>query len=577
MILRKKYAPFFTFLALYYNVCVSQLLQLNIYDNENKKIMFTKTFSSKMEIEKSSRKFLYDYYSNGYLLADYDSITHQDNIITYHFQKHKLFQWVKLTRGNLEPKLYYDYFQPKKFEHQAVRYPVLIQFFDKIISYYENNGYPFASIKLDSIRIDSNSISASLLVNKNQKVIIDSIIVQGNLKVNKKFLYKYIDIKPSALYNEKKLKSVDNKLKKLPFVTIRQPSLIRITDKYNKFYIFAEHKNVSQFDGILGIQPDAAGKTIITGNLKIKLINVIFKNAEQLEVDWQRLQALTQQFKLSFSIPYLAGTPFGTQYQLSIFKQDTSFIDVQNQMGLSYYFSGINYLQFFYKQRDSRLISTYGLSSIITLPDYADITTEYYGCAFYFNNLNNINNPMKGWQTQSNVSIGNKNIRKNPKVNDAVYKNLLLHSLQYQIEGIIENYLPKILTKYTALKLSLKYGYIGGNTNLFKNELFRIGGLKSIRGFNEQSIFSDTYVIPSIEYRFLYNENGYIMIFSDAAYYTTNYNNQKFENKLYSFGAGIQFDTKAGLFNLIYAIGNSFGQSPDFRTGKIHAGLINIF
>lgn len=576
MFLHKKYISCVLFL-LYHNAYLSQMLHLKIYNNEDKKIILSKNFSSKTELEKAKKNFLYEYYLNGYLLADFDSIINRNDTTFCYFQKHQLFQWINLRKGNLEPKLYYDYFQPKKFEHQAVKYPILIQLFEKIITYYENSGYPFASVKLDSIQIDSNRISASLLVNKYQKTVIDSITIQGNLKINKKFLYRYIDVKPGNLYNEKKLKQIESKLKKLPFVSIRQSPLIRLTDKYNKIYIFADNKNVSQFDGIIGLQPDANGKTIITGNIKIKLINLLFKNAEQIEMDWQRVQALTQNFKLSFSVPYLIGTPFGTQYQLSIFKQDTSFIDVQNQIGLSYYFSGINYLQFFYKQRNSNLISTYGLSGITTLPNYADITTTSYGTGFYFNNLNNIHNPTKGWQIQNNLSVGNKYIRKNPKINELAYKNILLHSLQYQTEGAIENYLPKIFTKYSTVKLSLKYGYIEGNTSLFKNELFRIGGLKSIRGFNEQSIYANTYVIPSVEYRFVYSETGYLMVFSDAAYYTTNYSDQKFENKIYSFGAGIQFDTKAGLFNLIYAIGNNFGQAPDFRTGKIHAGFISIF
>ena len=44
-----------------------------------------------------------------------------------------------------------------------------------------------------------------------------------------------------------------------------------------------------------------------------------------------------------------------------------------------------------------------------------------------------------------------------------------------------------------------------------------------------------------------------------------------------SFGAGINFETKAGIFNLSYALGNQFGKGFDFRIGKIHAGLTALF
>lgn len=559
------------------NVLNAQLLQLNIIDQQSHQVLLSKKITNHLELEKITRNFLNEYHLNGYLLADYDSIVSKENIFNYYFNKNALYQWIRLRKGNLENAPYYLFFQEKKFHQSPVKYSDIVTLFEKIIRYYENNGYPFASVKLDSIQIDSNYLSASLNINKHQKITIDSIVVQGNLKINKKFLYKYIDVRPSSLYNEKKLQQIESKLKKLPFVSIRQSPLVRITDQYTKVYIFADNKNVSQFDGILGLQPDATGKTIITGNIKIKLLNALFKNAELLDIDWQRVQALTQNFKLAFSMPYLAGTSFGTQYQLTLFKKDTTFIDVQNNIGISYYFSGINYTSFFYKQRNSNLISTYGLSGITTLPDYADIITRYYGTGISFNNLNNINNPSNGWNLQINISVGNKDIKKNPKINDAAYKNLLLHSLQYQSEGQIEKYFPKIFSKYSAIKLSTKFGYIDGNSTLFKNELFRIGGLKSIRGFNEQSIYADKYIIPSLEYRFLYSENGYIMLFADASYYTSNYANSKSENSIYSIGAGIQFDTKAGLFNLIYAVGNNFGNTPDFRAGKIHAGLIALF
>jgi outer membrane protein insertion porin family len=44
-----------------------------------------------------------------------------------------------------------------------------------------------------------------------------------------------------------------------------------------------------------------------------------------------------------------------------------------------------------------------------------------------------------------------------------------------------------------------------------------------------------------------------------------------------SVGAGINFETKAGIFNLSYAIGKQQGNGFDLRIGKIHAGLTALF
>ncbi len=561
-----------------YNVLDAQMLHLSIINNVSHQTEMKKDYIKKSDLEKDVNKFLLSYNHEGYLLASYDSIVTSGDKYKYYLNPNQRFKWVQLDRGNLENILASELFYAKKFDNQYLKYQKVAQLIESILLYYENNGYPFASVKLDSVKIDSSTLSASLIVNKNRQIKIDSIIIQGNLKVSKRFLYRYIDVKPGELYNETALKSIEKKLLKLPFVYNKQAPLIRITDKYNKVYLFLDNKNVSQFDGIIGLLPNSNGQSIITGNIKIKLVNSIFKNADQIDINWQRVQPLTQDAKLSFSIPYIVGTPIGANYNFSLFKKDTTFIDVQNQLGFSYYFSGLNCLQFFYKQKNSNLISTYGLSGITTLPNYADITTKAYGLGININQLNNINNPSKGWQIQANISVGNKNIQKNPKINDIAYKNILLNSLQYQSDGNFDVFIPNFLRiKYNTIKFGLKYAFINGNTSLFKNELYRIGGLKTIRGFNEQSIYASAYAIPSLEYRFLYNENGYVMLFSDFAFYNNYSANTHIDDKLYSFGGGIQLETKAGLISIIYAVGSSFGQSPDFRTGKIHTGFVKVF
>jgi hypothetical protein len=43
------------------------------------------------------------------------------------------------------------------------------------------------------------------------------------------------------------------------------------------------------------------------------------------------------------------------------------------------------------------------------------------------------------------------------------------------------------------------------------------------------------------------------------------------------FGAGLTFETKAGIFGLSYAVGKQNSNPLDFRSSKIHFGYVNIF
>ena len=116
-----------------------------------------------------------------------------------------------------------------------------------------------------------------------------------------------------------------------------------------------------------------------------------------------------------------------------------------------------------------------------------------------------------------------------------------------------------------------------GNSTVYKNELLRIGGLKTIRGFDEESIFTSAYVIPTLEYRYLFAQNSHLLLFAEGAWYENNSNHQYVSDTPVSLGAGITFDTKAGILSMYYALGNQFNNGFDARNGKIHFGLTALF
>ncbi|MDX2174464.1 MAG: hypothetical protein SFY56_15280 [Bacteroidota bacterium] len=538
---------------------------------------YQKKFTSKTLALKEIDNIIKSLHYKGFLLANIDTIISDSTHITAKISENNFYKWSYLKLGNLNPSLASKIgISEKLYFNKVFKYKEVAKSFEKIISYYENNGYPFTSVKLDSISITNNSISAVLNVQKGKLFKIDSIIIMGNAKVNKQFLYKYLSIKPNMPFNEEIIKSISPKIKQLPFIIEKQPQQVRLTNKTNKLLLFLDKKNASQFDGIIGFLPDnITKKTVVTGDVKLKVVNGIFKNGETIDVQWRRLQSQTQDFKGRIIYPYLFGTPVGTDYSLKIYKRDTTFIDITNNIGLQYYFSGLNNFKVFYKQRNTNLISTSGYSLITTLPEYADITTQSYGAGFTFEKLNYRFNPRKGVALNLNSQTGNRVIKKNPKVNEIAYTNLLLRSTQYQFESDLNFFIP--IYNNNVLHIGVQGASVFGNSSIFKNELFRIGGLKTLRGFDEESIYTSSYLIPTIEYRFLFAQNSNLLLFAEGAWYENNSNNLYLKDTPVSIGAGINFETKAGILSLNYAIGNQFGNGFDPRSGKIHFGLTALF
>jgi outer membrane protein assembly factor BamA len=571
--------PLFLFLCLS-GLSQQKNIELKIINTDQavifKKITFKNTFPNKEKAFKELQIVYQSLINEGYLTTSFDSIIQRDSSnIEAFLNIGKLYRWTKLS----VPKEYQYIvskigYSEKVFLGRIFKPYELNQFMEKIIIYLENNGYPFASSKLDSINIDGEQINAKLKIEKNIFVKLDSLILEGNQVTSIKFISRYLGIKNNMPFNENAYQNISTKLKQLPFLIEKKAPILRLTDKQNKLYLFLEKKNASQFDGIVGLLPNEKGKTVFTGDVKIKLVNALLKNAETIDINWRRLQSQTQDLKARIIYPYIIGLPIGLDYGIKLYKRDTTFIDINNTIGFNYYYQGLNHFKVFYKQRNANLISTSGLETITVLPEYADINTQSYGLGWFYENLDYRFNPRKGISISVQGSVGNRVIKRNPKVNELAYQNIQLKTSQYQADGELSTYIP--LIKNNILKLSANFGSVFGN-NLYRNELHRIGGLKSLRGFDEESIFASTFIIPSIEYRFIFEKNSNFFVFADGCWYENSSNNNYINDTPFGFGAGMNFDTKAGIFNLSYGIGKQMGNHIDFRTGKIHAGLIALF
>lgn len=540
-----------------------------------KNLAFVKEFQDTLALKKEINTVRFSLVNEGFITASLDSLQHDSLNYKAFISIGKKFTWINLSYNKKHEDVitklgYNEHF----FAKRPFKYNELAQLMEKLISYYENNGYPFALAKLDSVQIDSQKISAHLVIEKNIFITLDSLIIEGNGSINEKFLNRYLNIKNGMPYNEASFQSISKKINQLPFLFETKPAILKLTNKQNKLFLFLDKKNASQFDGIVGILPDEKGKTIFTGDVKIKLVNAILKNGETFDINWRRLQTETQDLKARVIYPYLFGLPIGVDYNIKLYKKDTTFIDVGNTLAFNYYYNRLNYIKTFYKQRNANLISTNGLIELTVLPEYADITTKSYGLGFFYEKLDYKFNPKKGISINTQGSIGSRIIKKNPKLNDAAYTNVDLNSSQYQIEGDVMGFIK--LHKNNILKLGAQYATLFGNT-IYKNELYRIGGLRTLRGFDEESIYASTYFIPTIEYRFLFEKNSNLFVFIEGAWYENKSNNLQIKDTPISLGAGINFDTKAGIFNLGYALGNQFGNGFDLRTGKIHAGLTALF
>jgi outer membrane protein assembly factor BamA len=513
--------------------------------------------------------------NKGFIASQYRVIQKDSANYQIQVQLGDQYRWIQLKANPLYRDILFKAgYKSIDYANQPIKFSKLENIFEKALQICDNTGHPFADIRLDSINIDGPKVSGFIRLELNQFIKIDSIIIKGNSRISPYFINNYLGIKAGRAYQESKIVAIESRLKELPYIKSIKPYEFTFTPAASKLVLYLDNKKANQFDGVLGFLPnERTGKIEFTGQAHLKLQNAL-NRGELIDIDWRRLQLNSRDIKAKVTYPYLINTPLGLDLNFKLFQRDTIFIDVTQHAGLQYLLSGNNFFKFFVNNRSLSLVSTTGLDMLSTLPDYADVKTLTYGLGVKYEQTDYRFNPRKGYRVSANVATGNKKIIKNPKINAALYEDVNLKSVLYNGDLQADLFIP--VMRQSTINIGLKAA--GMQTEeVFLNEAYRIGGNNSVRGFDEESIYATTYGIANLEYRFLFEQNSFLFLFGNAAWYELDTEKSYLKDTPYGFGAGVSFQTKAGIFSISYALGKQFDNPLLLRAAKVHFGIVSVF
>jgi hemolysin activation/secretion protein len=130
--------------------------------------------------------------------------------------------------------------------------------------------------------------------------------------------------------------------------------------------------------------------------------------------------------------------------------------------------------------------------------------------------------------------------------------------------------------KRSTIKTAINAGMLQSGS-IFRNELFQIGGYKLLRGFDEESQYLSHFLIGTTEFRYLVGQNSFFYALLDGGWGRNNSSYVKANYTYIGTGLGLAFETKAGIFNLAWAVGKRNDTQLNLRQSKIHFGFINYF
>ncbi len=438
---------------------------------------------------------------------------------------------------------------------------------ENILRHLENNGYPFASI---SLQTDSLSAQPVFCIDTGIFVTFDSIVIKGDAKLSPSYLYPYLGIKRGRPYQESVVQQIDKLLGDLPFVDVVRPTGVAFVKDKAIVYLYLNKRTVNQFDGYVGITPqdENSGKIAFHGELDLALAN-LFRLGERITLHWQSSNRHSQNLDITAEFDYLFRTHFGLEGNFNLDKHDTSYLLLHYHIGIPYTFYKRNSLTTYFDYRSSSILNPalLDLSSDSACIDYSK---RMYGVRIYFRETDAVLVPRKGWEGRLDASVGRRIIRENAHADASLYHNIEMKKTNYRIEMMARGYVP--LGKRFSMVPNIQFGSLLTGPH-FYNELFYIGGEERIRGFNPNDIAASTFLLYSLEMRFHFMKNSFFMLFFDGGVYEQAMANHYERDIPFGFGAGLNMAVRSGLFYLSYAMGRQQGNPLSFRTGKIHFGI----
>jgi outer membrane protein assembly factor BamA len=419
---------------------------------------------------------------------------------------------------------------------------------------------------------------------------IDSIHIVGNAKISRLYVQNFLRIQKGSLYNRHALDALNSRLAEMQFVEQASPWQLNMLPAGGVLNLNLKPRRVNQINALVGLAPSSdqlgGNKLLLTGEANINLKNSLGAG-ETIGINWQQLQVRAPRLNLVFQYPYIFHSAFGLDAGFELFKKDTQWVNVLGRVGVVYDLDLRQSTRITLQSQETNVLTTDTASIKVTkrLPDIIDVSSISLGVDYAFNNTNYRFNPRRGWDILLQSSAGTKKVKRNNEILQlkdpsggfnyaSLYDSVQASSYRLRFRTTINRFLP--VGRQATFKAGVQAGWFQ-SPDVFRNELFQIGGNKLLRGFDEESIYTDLFSVFTAEFRYLLGTNSYFFGFTDGGY--AHYKQQEITNShtYIGFGLGLAFETGNSVFNITYAAGKRNDLPLNLRQSKIHLGFVNFF
>lgn len=413
-------------------------------------------------------------------------------------------------------------------------------YLQSLLDRYTSNGFLFAAVHLDSLRLERAGCSVVIHVKEGRQSQISHYRFRGNHVTREQTLLKLSRLQNASQITPQILQQAASRIARKTYIA--SCSLLPMDEETLLFDI--EEGRMSSIEAVLGL--NSADDNALTGYVNIEFLN-LFGSDRSLAFHWQQLTTDRSSVELQY---HEAGPDhYPVSGDIALYREEVDSTYIKATMDAEvYYYTLTNE---FGVSASWEQYSPGGRNDELKIPHSSYRTV---GGFWRYLAADDVYNPTQG--TESNLHYYTR-------ISDVDGSQ----TNRQAVEADVLHYWP--VTQRQVLSTGI-HGKVMENKDLTSFDLFHLGGTNNLRGFSEDQFSGYRLGWVNLEWRYLLSRTSRGFLFVDwAAVHSDAYS----WYDLLGCGFGLRLQTRLGLMGIDYGIGYHDGEMRNPLDGILHVGI----
>jgi len=390
-----------------------------------------------------------------------------------------------------------------------------------------DNGYPFAKVRIAprNVRLNEDSLTAVIdyIVDNGPFKRINSVKFPSRKFSGQRLLTLESRIKRGGVFNRSRLERAVERLQRLDYIQqVGTISLYDVGPGIIDISIPVAEQRVNRFSGIVAL----SGEGDATGEARIGFGNIL-GTGRRLDFAWLGLNPNRKGIRAAYREPWLFARPLHAEVGLELWSGDTLGTTTRYRFAMDWE-PAFHFLV-------GGALDWENIHKTLKDSIEQQLETTWFEVHGEIDYLDHNWNPTRGFKISTLTAAG---LRQNNDDTGNSGRTVRRDEIIFQIPYKIARFFPFFLNS-TIKDVS------GGELTL--EELIRIGGGNSVRGYSEDRYLARGAGWSNVELRWRPDEDGYLGLFVDTGWiYRSDYRIKTDQKIFTSFGVTGAILTRAG-------------------------------